>query len=941
MTIRALALFLAISGVLSLGGCGGEATAPPPGSPPEEDAGEGPGEDAGESDAKPSDAGAKDAAKDSGTGNDGGKDAGAEDKGIPDTAEEDTAAPDTGRPDADVPDTGPADTAPPDNAPADVGPPDTGTPDTAPADTGPADTGSQDTGATTPGKGVPRVTIELPRPRSFIKRGAELDFRGTAEDDEDGIITENFRYRWSSSVDGPIGIGRVLQKGTLATVGRHTITLTVEDSAGNKGSASVDVTVSDKVPPVVNIIKPADGSFVKAGDEVKFEADVTDPEDPTAGSGAFGYEWISSLGDQLPVGNGVIGRLTSIGVHTITLTVTNSRDKRQGSGFISLEVGTDYPPDVYITAPKENARFYSGEEAALEGLVKDAEDGDNPANYTYVWSSDKEGELGKQRVLKAPLKTVGVQTLTFSVTDAANRKRSKSIKVEVLNNTAPTAKILKPKDGSRVNQGEPVFFEGEASDPEEGPLSGGALKWISDKAGELGRGATVSVANLPAGVNNISFEATDRGKLSARARVAVVINGAPVVKIVNPAEPKKEITEGQNVALSGTVSDDVDQGLKGSWFTSTAEAPIKAGDNNASYNNVPAGKHRILFEAVDKENAVGRAYLDVIAKKATGQLYETYSGLLQSASYRDHASWTNGQILLATDQGLFEFNPNNSKFFLSQFSNSDPKSINSNNVLAIDAVVKSGPLAGPSLFVAGTSQGAWVCKVAGDGTSDCARISQGAGSLPNNEVRAVRARGDEFLAGTPDGLALINGAQQKVTKTWTKAQGLISNTVTSLALDPQNNAWIGTDAGLCKLTFAGAGQPEKFDCFSSTSTSNGLPSDKINAVAHANNTVWVATDEGLTRYDPAAANNKWMTFTKDLHGLPSDKIRYLESGPEKEVWAATPFGAARVMFVNGRLHMTVFNRDDLANENIFMIRAVSATTKWFGTDKGLIRYNGK
>ncbi|MFJ2257037.1 PQQ-dependent sugar dehydrogenase [Streptomyces sp. NPDC087844] len=67
---------------------------------------------------------------------------------------------------------------------------------------------------------------------------------------------------------------------TYATNGQYTATLTVTDSTGKSGSASVQITVGNTAP-TVKLDLPLDGGIHDFGDAIPFKVTVTDPEDGT------------------------------------------------------------------------------------------------------------------------------------------------------------------------------------------------------------------------------------------------------------------------------------------------------------------------------------------------------------------------------------------------------------------------------------------------------------------------------------------------------------------------------------------------------------------------------------------------------------------------------------------------------------------------------------
>ncbi|MGP3990550.1 PQQ-dependent sugar dehydrogenase [Streptomyces sp. 3N207] len=66
---------------------------------------------------------------------------------------------------------------------------------------------------------------------------------------------------------------------TYEANGTYTATVTAEDSSGRTGSASVHVTVGNTAPKI-ELKLPADGRPFSFGEEIPFEVQVTDPEDP-------------------------------------------------------------------------------------------------------------------------------------------------------------------------------------------------------------------------------------------------------------------------------------------------------------------------------------------------------------------------------------------------------------------------------------------------------------------------------------------------------------------------------------------------------------------------------------------------------------------------------------------------------------------------------------
>jgi hypothetical protein len=97
-------------------------------------------------------------------------------------------------------------------------------------------------------------------------------------------------------------------------------------------------------------------------------------------------------------------------------------------------------------------------------------------------------------------------------------------------NAHPTVHITAPTDGGAFALGETVAFDGNATDPEDGALTGGALVWTSSRetGGEIGTGESFARDDLRAGTHRIVLTATDRDGATGADTVEITVHGVPV-----------------------------------------------------------------------------------------------------------------------------------------------------------------------------------------------------------------------------------------------------------------------------------------------------------------------------------------------------------------------------------------------------------------------------
>jgi hypothetical protein len=91
----------------------------------------------------------------------------------------------------------------------------------------------------------PVVVINAPANNAVFPTLTNINFRGTATDPENGLISD--LIRWASSISGDLGTGASIT--TTLPVGFHAITATVTDFGGLSASASIRLTVWQPVCP--------------------------------------------------------------------------------------------------------------------------------------------------------------------------------------------------------------------------------------------------------------------------------------------------------------------------------------------------------------------------------------------------------------------------------------------------------------------------------------------------------------------------------------------------------------------------------------------------------------------------------------------------------------------------------------------------------------------
>ena len=254
-----------------------------------------------------------------------------------------------------------------------------------------------------------------------------------------------------------------------------------------------------------------------------------------------------------------------------------------------------------------------------------------------------------------------------------------------------------------------------------------------------------------------------------------------------------------------------------------------------------------------------------------------------------------------------------------------------------------------------------------------------ANGLPDNHVFAVLVDGERIWAATENGLGLYESGKWK---TFTTQDGLAHRAVLALALDKRTgDLWAGTMGGLSHIS---GGHITSY-----TQLNSGLSNDVVYGVSIENDNVWIATAAGACKLN--LTTGQWSLFnerntpmleiwaygvsatpTKVYFAIWGSGIleydqktgrwdKYEDPDGENEIvlfkdqgliheivtsvsyvdnilWAATYFGDSRY---DGRYwHNFLMKDSGLPSNFTLYVKGIDANRAWFCTDKGLAYFDG-
>ena len=456
----------------------------------------------------------------------------------------------------------------------------------------------------------PVVNITNPSNRDSFNYGDIIIFRGTANDPEDGDITNPAQLEWSSNNSGVFGYGNSVSYSGLA-VGSHRIILRATDSKGATGNDSIIITINatnaTNQPPFVQIILPQNGSSFYEGQMISFSGSAIDPEDGVLTGNSL--QWSSSIDGNFGNGTSLDYNALSLGSHIITLVATDSLGAT-GSASIVINITpspTNNPPNVAIIRPADGSNFSCGALITFEGTANDP---DNDSLDLRWFSSLSSLAFGTGNLTSYVFPVCNASLLiNFTANDGRGGYDSDSITINILpnqtTNNPPEGTIISPLNGQQFFECQNIFFNATAYD----------LEGIASTTWEYNSNIISSSTSFtrPAsyfGVGNhtVYFRVidTDGNQNLTSITFEVIGHLAPSVAITQPENDSTwNLGTLLNFSATATANDICPTNFTWIWsdsYDSVINATIST-SQSFSTSNLNPGNHTITAYAVDYYNS--------------------------------------------------------------------------------------------------------------------------------------------------------------------------------------------------------------------------------------------------------------------------------------------------------------------------------------------------
>ena len=163
-------------------------------------------------------------------------------------------------------------------------------------------------------------------------------------------------------------------------------------------------------------------------------------------------------------------------------------------------------------------------------------------------------------------------------------------------------------------------------------------------------------------------------------------------------------------------------------------------------------------------------------------------------------------------------------------------------------------------------------------------------SLVSNDILSLfEDESGTIWVGTYDGISLFNmeAAFKNYRNNPMETNSLSSNMMAGIYEDNDGLLWVGTVSEGINVVNRKNGKVERYK---SSDNDNSLSSNNIRDIIGIDNEIWIATEEGLSKYDKTTKNFTKYFQGKDKNSLISNDIRNLYIDDQGILWIATKDG---------------------------------------------------
>ncbi len=245
---------------------------------------------------------------------------------------------------------------------------------------------------------------------------------------------------------------------------------------------------------------------------------------------------------------------------------------REGERVLAERTVSAQAPTVRVVSPNGGVAIDGSAEVEWESVDADGD----PLSFTVMYSVDS-GESWTPLATDVRANSITLPSLgeiagsdsaliRVLASDGVLTGYDDSDAVFSVPNSAPSAYIASPIDGSTLPEGATALLVGGASDLEDQPFAAENLRWSSSVDGELGAGTQLETRSLSRGRHEITLAATDSAGATSESKITIAVGDA------RPNQPEEdERLRAADFLLNGR-----DEGNDAPWLIIAIAAGVAA-----------------------------------------------------------------------------------------------------------------------------------------------------------------------------------------------------------------------------------------------------------------------------------------------------------------------------------------------------------------------------
>jgi len=398
---------------------------------------------------------------------------------------------------------------------------------------------------------LPTVKIESPADGAQFKTGETILVVATASD-ADGSIS-NVRFYNGATLLATVNEAPYTYAVVGAEKGSYSFKCVTFDDFGDSAvSEIVNVTVSDNVPPTVEITSPADGAEYNEGDVIEIIATANDADGSISKVDFYNGTALMGTVSAAPYGFAIQNALE--GTYSLTCVAFDNSGDSTVSNVVNVTVKAvvNIPPTVEITSPADGAEYNEGDVIEIIATASDADGSISKVDFyngTTLIGTVSAAPYGFaiQNALEG---TYSLTCVAFDNSGDSAVSNVVNVTVKAIVNNPPTVEITSPADGAEFNAGDAIEITADASDA-DGSISSVVFYNGTEVLGTVTAAPyTYTIDNATEGTYSLTCVAFDNSGDSAVSEVVnVTVKGEPSLLDrygVPTADPLPSTTGGKN-----------------------------------------------------------------------------------------------------------------------------------------------------------------------------------------------------------------------------------------------------------------------------------------------------------------------------------------------------------------------------------------------------------